>query len=379
MAERFGILCADADWTGPPRTAGALTRRGAEVCVIAPADSYAAKTCFKHADILMPFEGLNRHLPAIARTLAEEYGAHSILAGDDAAFTALAILVQRMDRLDLSQATRALIARSMPDAKIGALLTSASDFIVAQRGNSCLPPRSLGNPSLDEAYAFARAIGYPVMVKRDGFAAGAGVTLCNDEGQLRAAMDARVDNPRNKRFVVQKYVSGVTYGATVSGVKGRSMSAISFIKHCTTDLHGPTSVARYAPRHDILTHASELFETLGLNGYAGFDYVVDGRDVAHFIEINPRLMPTSHLDCLGVDLTAAFLAGVRGQPAPAPKPVLNEYVALFPGEWMRDFTSEYLRCGIHDVPWDDPPVFAAMIDETLKYRQRSLQAGFFAY
>ena len=81
MTERFAILCTNSKLAAPPRTACALTRHGAEVCVVAPPDSYIALTLFKKADILMPAAEIARKLPAIVRVLAEDFGAHSILAG----------------------------------------------------------------------------------------------------------------------------------------------------------------------------------------------------------------------------------------------------------------------------------------------------------
>lgn len=380
MAERIGILCAESGRAGPARTAAALARHGAEVCIIAPPDSLVAKTRFKCADILMPFADLNRFLPPIMRTLAEEFSAHSFLVGDDTAFAALARFLAHMDEMDVSAATRAMIARSLPDGKTAALLASDSDFIVAQQGGACSAPRSLANPTPAEAAAFAAKLGYPVMVKRDGYASGAGVRLCADEGQLRTAIATTPDAPRHATFVVQEYIAGTVYGATVSGVKGRAMAAFSFIKHCTVSAYGATSVAKFAPRDDILAHARGVFEASRLNGYAGFDYVVDAKGQPRFIEINPRIMPTGHFaECFGVDLTAAFLAGIRGLPAPEPKPPRNDHAALFPSEWARDPSSPHLRTAFHDVPWDDPPVFAALIDKALELSTRAARLGFLAY
>jgi predicted ATP-grasp superfamily ATP-dependent carboligase len=115
-----------------------------------------------------------------------------------------------------------------------------------------------------------------------------------------------------------------------------------------------------------------LFEKYGLNGYAGFDYIVDETGRAFLIEVNPRLMPTGHFsDAFGVDLTAALLAAMRREPAPKSTFPRHEYVALFPNEWVRDPQSTYLQTAFHDVPRDDPAVEAAMMQDAMKWRAQA--------
>jgi biotin carboxylase len=327
----------------------------------------------------MPFEEANRHLPAIARTLAEEFGAHSILAGDDGAFSALARFAGRMSEIELTPRTRAMLERSMPDAVTAKLLARDSDFIAAQTRRPCPPPPLIANPSEADALSFAAEIGYPVMVKRDGLSSGQGVTLCADGAALRAALNDPAKAGR--AFVVQKFIDGSTYGVTIAGVKGKAMAGFSFVKHRVLSPNGPTSVARFDLREDMIGQARAAFEEYGLNGYAGFDYMLDANGRAYWIEINPRIMPTGHFGeaCFGIDLTAAFLAGVRGEAAPAAKPSPNEYVAVFPGEWMRDPDSPFLREAYHDVPWEDPPVLAGLIDRALQVETRKTRAGFAAF
>ncbi|MEZ5960047.1 MAG: ATP-grasp domain-containing protein [Hyphomonadaceae bacterium] len=321
----------------------------------------------------MPFDQANRSLPAIARTMAEEFGAHSILAGDDVVFWALAQLVRRLDGLDLSPATRAMIARSMPNSASAALLSVDSDFIVAeQNARLCPAPPCVANPSETGAEQFADEVGFPVVVKFDGFASGHGVRLCNDRRQLLAALAARPEHPRHAKFVVQKFVRGEVFGVTACGLQGKPLAGFSFVKHRCTSKNGATSVARHAPRRDILDRSFELFGKYGLNGYAGFDYIVDEAGQPFLIEVNPRLMPTGHFsDEFGVDLTATLLAEMRRKPAPKATAPKHEYVALFPNEWLRDPQSTYLRSAYHDVPQDDPAVAAAMMQDARKWRAQA--------
>ncbi|MBL8544966.1 MAG: ATP-grasp domain-containing protein [Hyphomonadaceae bacterium] len=358
MTERFGILSALPMEAAAPRVAHALTQNGAEVCVVAPQDSYVALTKFKKADILMPASQIAGKMPAIATVLAEDFGAHSILAADIGGFALLARLVGQLDRLNLSDATRAMISRSMPPPGKAIELISGAAFIVRQDGDLCSPPRSLLNPVADDAVHFARMAAYPVMLKRDGGSGGAGVTRCNSEAELLCAL--KQPHP-HAGFVVQEFLPGPVYSVALSGVAGRVAAAFAFEKHVTWGAHGVETVLKYVWRPDILSHARRLYERYELNGYCGVDYIADAEGGAHLLELNACVVPESHFaGTFGVDLTASMLALLRNQPIPDAQPPKHEYVALFPQEWQRDPASPFLSTAFHDVPWEDTAVLSAL-------------------
>ncbi len=357
MRQRLAILCIAADWTSPPRTARQLILQGADICVVAPPDCYAALTRFKTADLLMSAAEIDRNLPEIARMLAEDFGAHSILAGDNAAFTYLAQLMTKLGAVNLSDATRAMLRRSMPDAATGAIVAQDSVFITAQKRGPLAPPRTIANPSIDQALLFAAEVAYPVVVKRDGYAAGKGITICASEGALRAALSGI-----RGLFVVQCFVPGMVYGVAVSGISGKAVAAVSFSKHQVwPEPHGPATVIRGDQRAEMIADACRLYEVYGLNGYAGFDYILDASGRAYLIEVNPYIVEGHVSACFGCDLTAALLAAMRGEPAAAASAPTHELVAMFPNEWRRDQKSPHFATAHHDVPWDDPELMAAMI------------------
>ncbi len=337
---------------------------------MAPPESYASLTRHKVADILMTFEEMVPRMPHIARVLAEDFGAHSVLMGDDATFAAWTHLLRRADDAKLSNTTRAMIARSLPPLEKAALIDDDAAFIVAQQGTVCGPPPSIANPSVADAVRFAGEVGYPVMLKRNAFAAGQGVARCNDALALTAALNDGRANPRDPGFVVQKYVAGEVYAVAISGVTGTPAAAFSFIKHVKMNgPHGQASVLKYAPRDDLLAHAARMFASLQLNGFAGFDYIIDSNDRAWLLEINQCIVPKSHFStCFGVDLAASMLAMVRGEPIPASRDPSHEYVAIFPNEWVRDPQSPFLHQAFHDVPWEDPPLLAALIQNQIDRR-----------
>ena len=366
MSERFAIIGALKKSVSAARTAAALTRHGAQICIIAPPDSYTALTQHKVADMLMPYEQIHAKLPAILRVLADEFQAQCVFAGDDSVFGSLLQLMQNADALQLGESARALLARSMPPLKKAAELWCDSAFIAARANDSpCPPPSSLANASDDAALAFTKAHGFPVMVKRDGSAGGNGVTRCENETELRAALSqARAGN-----FLVQAFMPGRVYGVAVSGIGGRFAGGISFIKHISADSHGVATVLKHDRREDLLAHAAWLYEHYRLNGYAGIDYIVDEAGDPHLLEINRSIVPKSHFsDHFGLDLTQGMLALLRGQAVPAPAPPRYEYVALFPLELTRDPGSPYLAPEYHDVLTDDPTVLAALMRDVEAHR-----------
>lgn len=364
MAERIAILCVANNY-GPPRTAQALTECGADVCIVAPPGSYAALTRFKHADLLLSAEEVQAKLPSVLAILAEEYRANLVLAGDDIAFAALTRLVARLPSLTVSDATRALLARSLPAADQAAIVAKDCEMVTARMGSACPPPPSVANPSAADALSFAKKVAFPVLVKRDGFSSGRGVEQCNESGRLSGAIAAIETSPSafGGGFVVQKLLPGTIYGASVASLRGRCVGAFTYIKHLVSPApFGPTAVAK-PQRHDgILADMRDICERFGLTGFAGFDYVVDASGQAHFLEINPRIMPTTHLGpAFGSDLCGALLAAMRGQPPPRAGSPVRNYVALFPNEWLRDPNSPYLSSALHDAPQNDPEVRAAMM------------------
>ena len=281
----------------------------------------------------------------------------------------LAQMATQSAHLDFSDASRAMIARSAPPPEKALELVSDAEFISREEGGACSPPKSLLNPSVAEAVQFAESIGYPLMLKRDGSAGGLGVTKCHDKRQLLAAMQSL--SPK-LGFVLQEFMPGPVYGVAVSGVAGRVAAAFAFEKHLTLGPHGVATVLKYEPRQDIRDHACALYERYGLNGFCGIDYIADANGGAHLLEINRCIVPKSHFSgAFGVDLVEAMLCVLRERPVPEAKAPPHEYVALFPLEWRRDPQSHFLTDAHHDVPWEDPAVLTAMIQDAAKPRSVS--------
>jgi hypothetical protein len=72
---------------------------------------------------------------------------------------------------------------------------------------------------------------------------------------------------------------------------------------------------------------------------------------------------------MNVDLGAALHAAMHGVPSPS-RAELEENeehrCAHFPQEWVRDPDSRYLREYEVDVPWDEPELTQALVEEALR-------------
>jgi hypothetical protein len=103
----------------------------------------------------------------------------------------------------------------------------------------------------------------------------------------------------------------------------------------------------------------------------GFDFMLEGHtENAYLIEINPRTTQVGHLALgAGHNLPAALYSALSGDGVPAtPKVTEKDTIVLFPQEWMRDPTSEFLQSGYHDVPWEEPALVSDCIRESWAQR-----------
>jgi predicted ATP-grasp superfamily ATP-dependent carboligase len=115
--------------------------------------------------------------------------------------------------------------------------------------------------------------------------------------------------------------------------------------------------------------AEKLVRRLNLSGVLGFDFMLEAHTGnAYLIEINPRSTQVGHLTLgEGRDLPAALYSALSGEAVhTAPKVTENDTIVLFPQEWMRDPESSFLMSGYHDVPWDEPELLRACVQQRSK-------------
>jgi hypothetical protein len=155
---------------------------------------------------------------------------------------------------------------------------------------------------------------------------------------------------------IQRFIEGRAANRAVACWQGRTLAGISALALQSQGDTGPATVVRIVENAQMTESARRLVESLGLSGLCGFDFVIE-RDsgVAWLIEVNPRATPVCHL-ALGSaqDLPVALLNRLDGvQRAARSRVIPGAEIALFPGEWLRDPRSPFLRDAFHDVPWSE--------------------------
>jgi len=104
-----------------------------------------------------------------------------------------------------------------------------------------------------------------------------------------------------------------------------------------------------------------------LSGFHGLDFVLDQKTgAAYLIEINPRCTQLGHLRLANQgDLAGALSAKLWNQPIPAATDPQDcqpgEVVVFFPQAIQWNPKNPYLRCGKHDVPWEEPALVLELL------------------
>jgi predicted ATP-grasp superfamily ATP-dependent carboligase len=297
-----------------------------------------------------------------------------VLPGDDATMRALMTIAAGTTD-DVPSATRdailPLLTRSLGNpAHYLASVDKAGLVDIARRAGVDVPPGEAVD-DLDDALRVARDLSYPVILRPTVGTAARGVAICHDETALRVAFAGLPAQTRwthaTARALVQRVLTGEHCNRSCVAWQGREIAGYTRagIERWPNAM-GAGSVTRFVTRPDAARSSAALIEAIGATGFAGVTFITDeatGRPC--IIEINRRIAPAAHAGRhAGVDLAAAFMCAVRGEPwtGPTDTPVDQQRtMALFPQEWLRDRASAHFSQSPTDAPWDDPRLFAAML------------------
>lgn len=373
------LVVSTQPWNFGARTAFALRAAGCRVEAACPADALLARSAAPERVHRLR----HRRLAADLRQAVEAAKPARIIPCDDVSAGLVAAL-------HAEPGLRPLIEASLgtPGSYPIAGRKSAQMALSTELG---LPmPATKPVPTLDALEAALARGPLPRVLKTDGSWGGAGVIVLREGGEAREAWARATRRPslaktaklaawersirpfiawRDWRPMVpdlQDFVPGRPANRAVFCEQGRVIAGLSVEVLQTISPTGPASVVQVIEHPDMTASAAAMVARLGLSGFLGFDFVLDpqtGR--ALMIEMNPRATPICHLTAADGQggLAAAFAAHLAGQEASAvPLPAPGEVIALFPGEWLRDAASPWLR-GRHDVPWQDLPLMRAYLDD----------------
>jgi len=274
-----------------------------------------------------------------------------------------------------------LIERSLGCPSACALASARGDMadLAAREGLRVPDTRIIASAA--ELNEWVAGHAFPVVLKVDNTWGGLGVRIVRngDEAQrafrilsegpslsktlLRTALDRDPSLlplwlkhvPRT--VTVQDFLRGVPANRAVACWRGQVLAGISVEALNTGGPTGPATVIRVIDHAEMSDTAARLVKRLGLSGLWGFDFMLDtSAHAAWLIEVNPRATPICHLSLgKGSDLPAALCSQLTGGHVELPRTSIDgDVIALFPGEWRRNPTSQALHEAYHDVPWGEP-------------------------
>jgi hypothetical protein len=249
------------------------------------------------------------------------------------------------------------------------------------------PPFAPVRSSADVA-AFGDRHGFPLVLKTDGTAAGAGVRICGTAAEAEAAHRelsrttgaeaARRSRPAAvdrflfgratapaPRMHAQGFVRGREAMRLFLAADGREICGVSASKVVRSNEGlGPATVVELIDHPEMAAATRAFAAAAEYAGLGSMDFLVEeGSGNAYAIEVNARLTALVHLGPLaGVDFGGRWLHALRDGPHPEGRYRPGARVALFPREWLRDPASPHLRECYVDAPLDDPALLQAMVE-----------------
>jgi len=386
------IYLALNDWFSSTRLPRYLSRAGFRlVAICTPASPLLQVRHFEHRAVIAP-EDLTSTLEEVTKRFQPKL----IVSADEGAIYAVHALQQQCATAPatISTALRELVRRSLgnPEQQHHMLRKQRINEIAGGLGIAVPRQRAITLPR--EADAFAREVGYPIVLKKENTHGGMGVLLCRNAAEtvtnvfrLRAIgiprrgiakygvgtlahiapLRSLLGAWRGQPLIAQEYVQGTPAFRTFVAREGRVLAGHSAVAERVNPApFGSSTVVRFVDNPNMARAVAALAEAVGITGFAGVDFILEARsNRAVLLELNARVTPTNHLgSLLGTDLCAALMAEltddreIASARPPNALPVLRT-VALFPSELMRDAASEYLVSAYHDIPEDEPELIAA--------------------
>lgn len=365
-------MLSTGGWVSTARLVLAFTSLGVVVDLMSPGRHPALATGAVHHHFayrpLRPLESLRE---AMARSRP-----HTLIPVDELAVLHLEeLLAESKD-----EAFSALVQRSLGGADVLAASRSRMTLLQLAREVGVGVPATLAVNSPADLPVAAAELGLPMVLKADATSGGRGVRIVSSVSEAekqwqelrrppsftRAAWRSAVRREHthfrvwarneHREVTAQQRLDGAEANAMAVTHEGQVLACTCFEVLRTWNLRGPSSVVRIV-RNDVMEAAvAAVAQRLRSTGFSGFDFMLAADGTPLLIEMNPRPTQLTHLTLgEGRDLVAAYVRALLGL-AVDDRPAATDLdtVALFPQEWQRDPTSEFLTTAYHDVPWDCP-------------------------
>ena len=207
-------------------------------------------------------------------------------------------------------------------------LIELGDKISARRvaARAKVPPvPGLSEPvsSVRKLLDFAHTYGYPVMMKRTDGGGGHGITVVNDDEELRrffASHDSLQGGDLNAYFV-EKFVRAARHVETQCGRDSHGNFTVYSTRDCSLQRRNqklveeaPAPFLSDAIIDTLGEYSRRLFETVDYVGLGTCEFMVTEQSKVYFLEVNPRLQVehTVSEEVCGLDLVREQLTIANG-------------------------------------------------------------------
>jgi predicted ATP-grasp superfamily ATP-dependent carboligase len=380
MSTPLLLVATATTWLGMARMPRSLAMAGFKVALLAPKGVVAEKSRFVTTIGHLPDNATPLQWAYAFNAMVKATSPRLVLPCDDIALRLLMLLARSPPQpLPLEQWLQLskLIISSLGDPAFYWTSIDKTMFSTAAEALGLRVPAHDVVATPEAAEPFIARHGYPVVLKRGHSTAGESVAICADDAEFRreflrllAVRGLVLDDAPLDRLVIQARVAGPTYFYSAAAWNGTLLAGFASEKITGTPM-GPSSVARYFRSPEMRDATAKLTRGFGITGLFSPEFIVDERSgEIYVLELNRRISHGTHRGSLmNVDLGAALHAAMHGVPSPS-RAELEENeehrCAHFPQEWVRDPDSRYLREYEVDVPWDEPELTQALVEEALR-------------
>ena len=379
------LVATATQWLGAARMPRVLARAGFDVSVLIPKGSLAEKSRYVRRIGFLPHNATTREWVYSFAATVKAVAPRIVLPCDDTALRLLMLLAtappQDMQP-DIKVQLQVLINESLGDPAF--YQTSIDKLLISPAAEAMgVPvPAHRAVASLEEAEPFIAAHGFPLVVKRSQSTAGDGVAIAQNRDELAAAL-TRLLQPAGLDFgdstvgrvMLQAHVPGRIHFYVAVAWKGELLAGFAVDKLEGEPL-GPTTASRYIRSKAMHELTARLAKGFNLTGIFSPEFIVDERSGQPILlELNRRMSHGSHIGAsFNVDVAAALYSAMHRLP-PTTRSELDDgeehLRAHFPAEWIRDAESRWLREARVDIPWDEPELFQALVEEGRRRLQGS--------
>ena len=369
------LLAATATkWASPAQLPRELVRAGFDVLLLAPRAAPVARSRHVSVVAFLPDAATPMHWAYMLAAFVSQRAPRLIVPCDDFALQLLMSFVESPPaalQADLRARMVALIRESLGDPRYYRVSIDKTLLPAAAAALAIRVPAHAVVSDIDAAREFARAHGYPVVLKRAFGTAGQAVIVVRDDAHLVSSLRALTHAPStmlwtSANLLVQAWIPGrglLHAVAAWGGVARAGMTREVLMRYTET---GPSTVVRCRHAPEARRFSEMLAAGFGISGFFGAEFIEHAQtgDV-YLIEINRRVTNGVQLGgFVGVHVCAALASALEGRPYVGRTdidPGEEHRVAEFPQEWLRDPESPYLLNSRVDVPWDDVNLLRTML------------------